>query len=85
MCLGVPGKIIDLFTQDGLSMGKVDFGGVVRSVCLAYVPEATVGDYTLVHVGFGLSVLSEAEAQASLALLREMAALEDDVGPADAP
>ena len=81
MCLGVPGRITEIYETNGLRMGRVDFGGAVREVCLAYVPEAEVGEYTIVHVGFGLSVLSEAEAQASLAVLREIADLEAELGP----
>jgi hydrogenase expression/formation protein HypC len=81
MCLGVPGRITEIYETNGLRMGRVDFGGAMREVCLAYVPEAEVGEYTIVHVGFGLSVLSEAEAQASLAVLREIADLEAELGP----
>jgi hydrogenase expression/formation protein HypC len=81
MCLGVPGRITEIYETNGLRMGRVDFGGAMREVCLAYVPEAEVGEYTIVHVGFGLSVLSEAEAQASLAMLREIADLEAELGP----
>ncbi len=80
MCLGVPGKIVEVYQADGLRMGRVDFGGVVREACLAYVPEARVGDYTVVHVGFALSLLSEAEAQAALATLREIANLDEELG-----
>jgi hydrogenase expression/formation protein HypC len=85
MCLGVPGKITAIYEKDGLRMARVDFGGAVREACLAYVPEAVVGDYTLIHVGFALSVLSEPEAAASLAILREMADLDAELGPASAP
>ena len=81
MCLGVPGKIIDVYEDKGLRMGRIDFGGAVREVCLAYVPEAQVGEYALIHVGFALSVLSEDEAQATLAVLREIADLEAELGP----
>ena len=80
MCLGVPGKIIEFYEIDGLKMGKVDFGGVVREACLEYVPEAVVGDYTVIHVGFAISLLSEAEAQASLEMLREIVNLEEELG-----
>jgi hydrogenase expression/formation protein HypC len=66
MCLGIPGKIIDIYETNGLSMGKIDFGGVTREVCLAYVPEAKVGDYAIIHVGFALNLLSEQEAQETL-------------------
>ena len=81
MCLGVPGKIIDIYESDGLQMGRIDFGGTVREACLAYVPEAAVGDYTVIHVGFAISRLSEEEAQATLDTLREIANLEEELGP----
>jgi hydrogenase expression/formation protein HypC len=81
MCLGVPGKITSIYDKDGLRMGRIDFDGVQREACLAYVPEAVVGDYTIIHVGFALSLLSEDEAQASLAVLREIADLEAELGP----
>lgn len=77
MCLGVPGKIIQIYQQGDLPMGMIDFGGVTREVCLAYVPEAQVGDYTVIHVGFALHLISEAEAQETLALLREIATYDD--------
>jgi hydrogenase expression/formation protein HypC len=80
MCLGIPGKIVDIYESGGLRMGKVDFGGVSRETCLAYVPEAEVGDYTVVHVGFAISRLSEEEAQATLDILREMGDLEEELG-----
>jgi hydrogenase expression/formation protein HypC len=75
MCLGVPGKIIEIYETGGLSMGKVDFGGVTREACLAYVPEAQVGDYTLIHVGFALNLISEEEALETLDLLRQIGEL----------
>jgi hydrogenase expression/formation protein HypC len=81
MCLGVPGKIIEIYQAEGLRMGKVDFGGVVREACLAYVPETQVGDYTVVHVGFAISQLSEAEAQETLRMLREISDLAEELGP----
>jgi len=80
MCLGVPGKIIEIYERGGLTMGKVDFGGVRREVCLAYVPEAQVGDYALVHVGFALNLIDEAEAQETLALLAEIDSLGEEGG-----
>ncbi|HLE13132.1 MAG TPA: HypC/HybG/HupF family hydrogenase formation chaperone [Anaerolineales bacterium] len=80
MCLGVPGKIIELYETEGLKMGKVDFGGVIREACLAYIPDAQIGDYTIVHVGFALSLLSEAEAEATLSLLREIMDVEEELG-----
>ena len=77
MCLGVPGKIIELYETGGLSMGKVDFGGVTREACLAYVPEAQVGDYTIIHVGFALNLISEEEALETLDLLRQIGELSE--------
>jgi hydrogenase expression/formation protein HypC len=76
MCLGIPGKIIEIFEHDGLLMGKIDINGVVREICLTYVPEAKIGDYALIHVGFALNLLSESEALETLALLREIASTE---------
>lgn len=72
MCLAVPGRIVEVYKSDGLQMGKIDFGGVTREACLAYVPEAKVGDYTIIHVGFALSVISEKEAHETLELLRQI-------------
>ena len=80
MCLGIPGKIIEIYEANDLHMGKVDFGGVTREVCLAYVPEAQIGNYTIVHVGFALNVLDEAEALETLQLLREIGALDEELG-----
>ncbi len=80
MCLGVPGKIIDIYEANGLHMGKVDFGGVTKEICLAYVPEAHIGNYIIVHVGFALNVLDEAEALETLQLLREIGAIEEELG-----
>jgi hydrogenase expression/formation protein HypC len=80
MCLGIPGKIIDIYESDGLRMGKVDFGGVMREACLEYTPEAEVGAYTLIHVGFAISVISEEEALESLKLIREIVNLEEELG-----
>ena len=72
MCLGVPGKIIEIYEGAGLRMGKVDFEGVTREVCLEYVPEAKLGDYALIHVGFALNLLSESEALETLDLLKQI-------------
>lgn len=80
MCLGIPGKIVEIFEQNNLKMGKVDFGGVVREACLAYVPEAQVGDYAIVHVGFALNLIDEDEAQETLALLSEIGVIDDELG-----
>jgi hydrogenase expression/formation protein HypC len=84
MCLGVPGKIVEIYPVDGVLMGKIDFGGLVKEVCLAYVPEIAVGDYAIIHVGFAITQLDEESAQESLALLRQIRSLEEEVGPAEA-
>ena len=80
MCLGVPGKITEIYEQNGLQMGKIDFGGVVKEACLAYVPEAQVGDYTVIHVGFAINLIDEEEARRSYELLMEIGALEEELG-----
>ena len=73
MCLGVPGKIVAIDENAiGMPMGRVSFGGVLKEVCLVYVPEAQVGDYVIVHVGFAISRVDEAEAQEVFRFLAEM-------------
>ncbi|MGH7847367.1 MAG: HypC/HybG/HupF family hydrogenase formation chaperone [Candidatus Binatia bacterium] len=80
MCLGIPGKIIESFEAHGLSMAKVQFGGIVREACLQYVPEAKIGDYVVVHVGFAITRLDEEEAMRTYRLLEEMGQLAE-LGP----
>lgn len=75
MCLGIPGKIIEIEASSGMKMAKIDFGGVVRSACIEAIPEAKVGDYTIIHAGFSLNILSESEAMDTLSLLQEIADL----------
>lgn len=78
MCLGIPGKITDMRTDLGLPVGTVDFGGVRREVCLAYVAdEVEVGDYVVVHVGFAISKVDEEEAHRTFQILREMSELDE--------
>jgi hydrogenase expression/formation protein HypC len=72
MCLGIPGKVTEIYERDGVRMGTVDFGGVRKDVCLAYVPEVMTGDYVIVHVGFAITAVDEAEAERTLAVLRAM-------------
>jgi len=79
VCLSIPAKITEIKQRSSPLMGTVDFGGVWREVCLDYVPEARVGQYALIHVGFAISLLDEEEALATLAMLREMSALEDEL------
>jgi hydrogenase expression/formation protein HypC len=78
MCLGIPGKIVEIHDTEGLPMGVVDFGGVRREVCLAYVAdEVRLGDYAIVHVGFAISKVDEAEARRTFEVLREMSQLDE--------
>ncbi len=78
MCLGIPGRIVEVHDTQGLSMGVVDFGGVRREVCLAYVADQIKpGDYAIVHVGFAISKVDEAEAQRMFEVLREMSQLDE--------
>lgn len=72
MCLGIPGQVTAIYEADGLLMGKVDFGGVVKEVCLAYVPDIQIGEYTIVHVGFAITRLDEESALESLALFEQI-------------
>ncbi len=85
MCLAVPGKIIEIYEAGGLKMARLDYGGVVREACLAYVPEAQLGEYAIVHVGFALSILDEEEALKTLEAFAELDALaaEEDAEAAD--
>ena len=79
MCLAVPGKIIEIFNTGSLKMGRVDFGGVQREVCLEAVPEAMVDEYVIVHAGFALNVLSEQEANDTLEAFRELDEIDRDL------
>ena len=88
MCLGVPGQIVETYEKDGLPMARVSFAGIVKEACLAYVPEAQLGDYVLVHVGFALSRIDEQEAQEIFSYISEIAAAgeaEPDMGSERSP
>lgn len=79
MCLAVPGRVESIAANAaGLSMARVSFGGIIKEVCLAYVPEVTVGDYVIVHAGFAISQLNEAEAQEVFDLFKQMDEAADD-------
>ena len=75
MCLAIPGRIVEIYAEQGLWMGKLDFGGTIRKCCLQYIPNAMVGDYALVHVGFALSIIDAAEAARTYKLLEDMGAV----------
>lgn len=81
MCLGIPGRILDIHDEAGLRMATVDFGGVRREACLEYTPQAEVGSYVIIHVGFAITTVHEDEAQRTLDVLRQMAdAVEGELG-----
>lgn len=77
MCLAVPGKVESIREEQGTRFGKVNFGGVIRDVCLAYVPDAVVGDYAIVHVGFALATIDEASALETLRTFAELGILDE--------
>jgi hydrogenase expression/formation protein HypC len=77
MCLGIPGKVVETYQEDDILMGKVDFGGISKRVCLEHVPEARPDDYVLVHVGFALSRIDESEARRVFSFLERMKALDE--------
>ena len=85
MCLAIPGKVIETYHEHEVLMGKVDFSGVLKRVCLEHVPKASVGDYVLVHVGFALQCIDETEAQRVFEFLDGMNQLEELQTPSDQP
>jgi hydrogenase expression/formation protein HypC len=85
MCLGIPGKVLESFDVNGLRMGKVEFGGIVREACLEYTPEAAVGDYVIVHVGFAISKVDAEEAARTYKMLEEMGQLGELETPEEPP
>ena len=85
MCLAVPGRIVAIRDDPAPSMGTIDFDGIRKDVCLAYLPDAEVGDYAIVHVGFAISKIDEASARQTLETFAEMGLLEEELGePRDA-
>lgn len=84
MCLGIPGKVIEIYDVDGTLMSKVDFNGVVQEVCLATTPEAEIGQFVLVHAGFSLNVFSDQEATETLKILKELEAFNKEYFGEDA-
>jgi len=81
MCLGIPGRVVETYREDDVLMGKVDFGGVSKRVCLEHVPEVARDDYVLVHVGFALSMIDEIEARRVFAFLEQMNQLDELEAP----
>ncbi len=84
MCLGIPGRVTELYEEHGAKMGRVDFGGVVKAVCLEYVPEVVMGDYVIVHVGFAITRLDEESALETLEHLRAIGGLNEELGVGEA-
>ena len=80
MCLGVPGKIIEIYESNSLRMAKIDFGGVTREACIQTLPDAHVGDFTIIHAGFALNILSEVEAKETLDALADLSLIEQELG-----
>ena len=83
MCLGVPGRVTDVRDDRGTRMATVDFGGVNKDICLAFVPEADVGDYTIIHAGFAITLLDEESALETLAMMRDMGLLDEELADGD--
>jgi len=72
MCLAIPGKVLDIYNENGLKMGRIDYAGTVNKACLEYVPEITQGQYAIVHAGFAISIIDEQEAQKTYAVWEEL-------------
>jgi hydrogenase expression/formation protein HypC len=82
MCLAVPGKVLEIEERDGTRMASVDFGGIRKDVCLEYLPDVVVGDYTIVHVGFAIQKLDETSALETLALFENLGIMDEEFGDA---
>lgn len=85
MCLGIPGKIIEKFEENGMQMAIVDFSGARNKICIEYIPDAKIGDYTIVHVGFGISILNEAEAQETMGYIEEIKNITNEMNEQEKP
>ncbi|SEG70034.1 Hydrogenase maturation protein HypC [Bryocella elongata] len=80
MCLAVPGQVKEIYGENGMQMGRVNFGGIVKEVCLAYLPEIAVGEYVVVHVGFAINKLDEAAAMKSIRTFKDLGLFEEEFG-----
>lgn len=85
MCLAVPGQVKEVYEANGAKMGRIDFDGITKEICLAYLPDIQVGDYAIVHVGFAIQKLDEKSALETLRIFREMGILEEELGGGEAP
>lgn len=79
MCLGIPGKVIEIWDEAGTRMSTVDFGGTTKAVCLAYLPDMTIGEYTIVHAGFAIARLDEVSANNTLTMFAELGVLDEEL------
>ncbi len=79
MCLAIPGQVQEIFEEHGIRMGRLNFGGVVKNVCLAYLPQIGIGEYAIVHAGFAISAVDEDSAQETLRLFDEIGVLEEQL------
>ncbi len=80
MCLAIPGKVLEIYEEDSMKMGKIDYAGTIKEACLAYVPEVETGQYVIVHAGFALNIINEKEAKKTFELWDEMTAKAADEG-----
>ena len=85
MCLAVPGQVREVYEANGARMGKIDFDGITKEICLEYLPDIAVGDYAIVHVGFAIQKLDEESALETLRIFREMGVLEEELGEETPP
>ena len=83
MCLGIPGKVIDIWEEAGTRMSTVDFGGTTKTVCLAYLPDMQIGEYAIVHAGFAITCLDEASANETLKMFENLGVLEEELAGTD--
>jgi hydrogenase expression/formation protein HypC len=79
MCLGIPGKVVDIWEEAGTRMSTVDFGGTTKAVCLAYLPDMQIGEYAIVHAGFAIARLDEASANDTLRMFEELGVLDEEL------
>ena len=85
MCLGIPGRIVEIWEDAGTRMATVDFGGTTKTVCLAYLPDMGIGEYTIVHAGFAITRLDEASANETLRMFDELGILDEELGGEQSP
>ena len=85
MCLGIPGRVVEIWEDAGTRMATVDFGGTTKTVCLAYLPDMGIGEYTIVHAGFAITRLDEASANETLRMFDELGILDEELGGEQSP